>query len=75
MHCTYIAWITIKSVMKMKKVNYPQVYIEECKYKYKRKKIKMSKFINTKLQSESDSDTELEPKSQLKLDTNYLLLQ
>ena len=51
MHYTCIACITIKSVMKMEKVNYPQVYKEECKYKYKRKKIKMSKFISTELQS------------------------
>ena len=36
---------------KWKKKNYPQVYLEECKYKIK--KIKMSKFINTKLESES----------------------
>ena len=38
-------------------MNYPQVYLEECKYKIKQ--IKMSKFINTELESESqlESDT------------------
>ena len=40
-HYARIACITIDSVMKMKKKkNYPQVYLEECKYKIK--KIKMS---------------------------------
>ena len=39
MHYTCIACITIDSVMRMEKKNYPQVYLEECKYKYKRKQI------------------------------------
>ena len=70
-HYACIACITIDSVMKMEKKNYPQVYLEECKYKIK--KIKMSKFINTELESESESeleyDTELESKSKLKSDS------
>ena len=36
MHCTCIACVTIDSVMKMKKKNYPRVYSEECKYKIKK---------------------------------------
>ena len=32
-HYTCIACVTIDSVMRMKKMNYPQVYLEECKYK------------------------------------------
>ena len=32
-HYTFIACITVDSVMKMNKKNYPQVYLEECKYK------------------------------------------
>ena len=71
MHYTCIACITIDSVMKLEKNNYPQVYLEECKYKIK--KIKMSKFINTDLKSESESelesDTKLEPKLQLEFDS------
>ena len=71
MHYTCIACITIDSVMKMEKNNYPQVYLEECKYKIK--KIKVSKFINTDLKSESESelesDTKLEPKLQLEFDS------
>ena len=31
-HYTCIACITIDSVMRMEKKNYPQVYLEECKY-------------------------------------------
>ena len=62
MHYTCIACITIDSVMRMKKKNYPQVYLEECKYRIK--KIKTNKFLNTKLESESEleSDIESEPK-------------
>ena len=53
--------------------NYPQVYLEECKYKMK--KIRVSKFINTELEHESeseselDSDTRLESKSKLESDS------
>ena len=56
MHYTCIACITIDSVMRMEKKNYPQVYLEECKYKIK--KIQMSRFINTELDLDSDSDSE-----------------
>ena len=38
-HYTCIACITIDSVMKMEKKNYPQVYLEECKFRTKKKKI------------------------------------
>ena len=40
--------------MKMEKENYPQVYLEECKYKSK--KIKMIKFIDTEWESETESE-------------------
>ena len=46
--------------MKIEKKNYPQVYLEECKYKIK--KTKMDKFIEAEIESESESDTELEAK-------------
>ena len=42
-HYACIACITIDSVMRIKKMNYPQVYLEE--WKYKMKKTKMSNFI------------------------------
>ena len=48
-HYTCIACIIIDSVMKMEKKNYPQIYLEECKYRMK--KIKVTKFVNTELES------------------------
>ena len=55
----------------MAKRNYPQVYLEECKYRMK--KTKMVKFIEAELESESESglesDIELELKSELESDT------
>ena len=65
MHYTCIACITIDSVMRMEKKNYPQVYLEECKYRMK--KTKMTNFIKAELESESEleSDIELELKSEL----------
>ena len=54
MHYTCIACITIDSVMRMDKKYFPQVYLEECKYKIK--KIQMSKFINTELDFDSELD-------------------
>ena len=70
LHYACIACITVDAVTRIeKKKNYPQVHLEECKYKIK--KIKMPKFINTELESESEleCDTELEPKSKLESDT------
>ena len=66
-HC--IACITIDSVMRMAKKIYPQVYLEECKYRTK--KTKMTNFIEAELESESESesDIELELKSELESDT------
>ena len=71
MHYACIACITIDSVMKIEKKNYPQVYLEECKYKVK--KIQMSRFINAELESDSESesksDNELESESEVESDT------
>ena len=81
-HYTCITCITIDSVMRMEKKNYPliyldlnnlnnKVYLEECKYRTK--KTKMTKFIQAELESElepeSESDIELELKSELESDT------
>ena len=65
MHYTCIACITIDSVMKIEKKNYPQVYLEECKYKVK--KIQMSRFINAELESDSESESEAESKCDTEL--------
>ena len=53
--------------MKISKKNYPQVYLEECKYRVK--KIQMSRFISIELDSDSDSesDSEAETKSDTEL--------
>ena len=51
-HYACIACITVDSVLRMEKKTYPQVYLEQCKYKLK--KTKMSKFIKTELESESE---------------------
>ena len=69
MNYAWIACISIDSVLRMKKMNYPQVYLQECKYKIK--KIKMSQFVNTELESESqlESNTELDSKSKLESDS------
>ena len=69
MHYTCIACITIDSVMRMEKKNYPQVYLEECKYKMK--KTKMAKFIKAELESESEPEleSELESKSESESDS------
>ena len=56
--------------MRMDKKYFPQVYLEECKYKIK--KIQMSRFINTELDLDSDSDSESDGElmAKLKFDSN-----
>ena len=45
--------------MRMDKKIYPQVFLEECKYKIKKiKKTQISRFINTELDLDSESDAE-----------------
>ena len=56
MYYTCIACITVDSVIRMNKKNYPQVYLEERKYKIK--KIQMPRFINVELETDSESDLE-----------------
>ena len=67
MYYTCIACITIDSVIRMNKKNYPQVYLEECKYKIK--KIQTPRFINTEL--ETDSEPDLETDSELDTTTEH----
>ena len=62
MYYTCIACITIDSIMRMDKKYFPQVYLEECKYKIK--KIQMPRFVNTELDSDSDSEAEAEAESE-----------
>ena len=56
MHYTCIGSITIDSVMKVDEEYFPQVYLEECKYKIK--KTQMSRYIDAKLNSDSDDDSD-----------------
>ena len=42
--------------MRIEKKNYPQAYLEECKYKIKKKK--MPKSIDVELELDSGSDSE-----------------
>ena len=65
MHDTWIACITIDSVLRIDKNKHPQVYLEECKDRIK--KIQMSRFINAELKSDSESDSEAESKSDTEL--------
>ena len=67
MYYTCIACITIDSVLRMNKKNYPQVYLEECKYKIK--KMQTPRFINTEL--ETDSEPDLETDSELDKTTEH----
>ena len=53
---TCITCITLDSVLKINKKNYPQVYLEECKYKVKQ--IRTPRFINIELESYLESDVE-----------------
>ena len=54
-HYTSIAAICIDSIMKIDKKNYPQVYLEQCKYEIKKKK--MVNFIDVELDLDlNDSD-------------------
>ena len=60
--------------MRIEKKDYPQVYLEE--YKYKMKKTKTFEFINTELDTESEleSETELESKLESDSESEYFLL-
>ena len=69
MYYSCIACITIDSVMKMNKKDYPQVYLEECKYKIK--KIQTRRFINVELESDSDSDLEQNSEAESEYKTTH----
>ena len=58
---TCSACITLDSVLKMNKKNYPQIYLEECKYKVK--KIHTPRFRNIELELDSESDVEADLES------------
>ena len=53
---TCITCVTIYSLIKIEKKNYPKVYLEQ--WNYRIKKIKMSESIDVELESDSSSDSE-----------------
>ena len=64
MHCLHNYWFYYQNEQK----KYPQVYLEECKYKIK--KIHLPRFINTELESDPDSDVETDLESNTSLSIN-----
>ena len=70
MHDTWIACITIDSVLRIDKNKHPQVYLEECKDRIK--KIQMSRFINAELKSDSESESEPDSEAESKSDTELM---
>ena len=54
-HYVSISAICIDSVLRTDKKNYPQVYLEQCKYKIK--KIKLVSFIDCEVNLSSDDDS------------------
>ena len=69
MYYSCITYITIDSIMKMNKKNYPQVYLEECKHKIK--KIQTPRFINAELELDSDSDLEQNSEAESEYNTTH----
>ena len=67
-HCICIPAIDIDSVLKVDKSVYPQVYLEQCKYKLKKRK--HVNFIDDEIideDSDSDIDDEISINNELKL--------
>ena len=67
MHCLHNCWFCFKN----EKKNYPQVYLEECKYKVK--KIHTPRFINIELETDSESESDLE--SNATTENNKLMIK
>ena len=53
-----IAAISVDSVLRIEKKNYPQVYLEQCKYKTKRRK--PVDFIDVEVDLSSDDSNDLD---------------
>ena len=53
---TCLACISIDSVLKVDKKNYPQVYLEQCKYKVKKRGMKS--FIDYEIELDSDYESD-----------------
>ena len=55
---TCISCISIDSVLRVNKKNYPKVYLEQCKYKMKKRELKSLIYYEVDISSE-DYDTDL----------------
>ena len=53
-----IATVSIDSVLKIDKKNYPQVYLKQCKYKMKKKEL--NNFIDYEVDLDSDYESYLD---------------
>ena len=53
-----ISCISVDSVLRVDKKNYPQVYLEECKYKAKKRQLKS--FIDYEVDFDSDYESDLD---------------
>ena len=53
LECACISCISVVSVLKVDKKNYPQVYLEQCKYKIKKREMK-SFFDDHEIELDSD---------------------
>ena len=51
-----IASISVDSVLKIDKTNYPKVYLEQCKYKVKKREMKS--FINYEIDLDSEYESD-----------------
>ena len=60
-HYSCIAAICVDCVLKLDGENYPQVCLEQCKYRLKKKEI--VDFIDTELEESSDEESKLEESS------------
>ena len=58
MHCVCISAVFVDSILRVEKRNYPQVYLEQCKYKIKKREL--VNFIDDEVNlSDDNSDDEV----------------
>ena len=70
-HYICIPAIDIDSVLKIDKKEYPQAYLEECKYKLKKRKI--VSFIDSKI-IDDDSDSDIDSHNNFSVPDSYVVM-
>ena len=63
--------IDIDSVLKIDKKAYPQVYLEECKYKLKKRKL--TSFIDSEI-IDDGSDSDIDSQNNFSVPDNYVVI-